>query len=162
MGKCVRKARPGPQRYGMASGSIRIPSPPPPPLTGYQERLFKALGLSPRTVRKALRFFLAALTYGTPPHGGIALGIDRVVISSRVKTPSAKSSPSGKYPPAQDFMAGPPREVDTLPSSQLGLRPRSRFEGAVFLLCRLGLRLFWRLGLGSMLNPFVENQATGQ
>ena len=57
----------------LGSGSIRIHR------QDIQERMFKALGLSPEQQRQRFGFFLDALTYGTPPHGGIALGLDRVV-----------------------------------------------------------------------------------
>ena len=45
--------------------------------------MFKALGLSEEQRRNRFGFFLDALTYGTPPHGGIALGLDRVVGAAR-------------------------------------------------------------------------------
>ena len=56
----------------LGSGSIRIHQ------QEVQERVFKALGLSEEQRRNRFGFFLDALTYGTPPHGGIALGLDRV------------------------------------------------------------------------------------
>ncbi|HEY6444120.1 MAG TPA: aspartate--tRNA ligase, partial [Candidatus Acidoferrales bacterium] len=55
----------------LGSGSIRIHR------QDVQARMFKALGLSDEQARQRFGFFLDALTYGTPPHGGIALGIDR-------------------------------------------------------------------------------------
>jgi aspartyl-tRNA synthetase len=55
----------------LGSGSIRIHR------QDVQARMFKALGLSDEQARQRFGFFLDALTYGTPPHGGIALGLDR-------------------------------------------------------------------------------------
>ncbi|MGA8366541.1 MAG: aspartate--tRNA ligase, partial [Candidatus Acidiferrales bacterium] len=58
----------------LGSGSIRIHR------QDVQARMFKALGLTDEQARQRFGFFLDALTYGTPPHGGIALGLDRVVM----------------------------------------------------------------------------------
>ncbi len=58
----------------LGSGSIRIHR------QDVQARMFKALGLSDEQARARFGFFLDALTYGTPPHGGIALGIDRIAM----------------------------------------------------------------------------------
>jgi aspartyl-tRNA synthetase len=58
----------------LGSGSIRIHR------QDVQARMFKALGLTDEQARHRFGFFLDALTYGTPPHGGIALGIDRIAM----------------------------------------------------------------------------------
>ncbi|NLW35729.1 MAG: aspartate--tRNA ligase [Syntrophorhabdus aromaticivorans] len=57
----------------LGGGSIRIND------RTLQNRIFKALGLSDTDVEEKFGFFLKALEYGAPPHGGIALGVDRVV-----------------------------------------------------------------------------------
>ncbi|MEP6902825.1 MAG: aspartate--tRNA ligase, partial [Actinomycetota bacterium] len=60
--------------YECAGGSIRIHQ------KEIQALNFKALGLSPETARVRFGFFLDALEYGTPPHGGFAAGIERIVM----------------------------------------------------------------------------------
>jgi len=60
--------------YELGSGSIRIHQPE------LQRRIFRAIGLSEDEVRERFGFLIDAFSYGVPPHGGIAPGIDRIVM----------------------------------------------------------------------------------
>jgi len=67
----------------VGGGSIRIHD------VSLQERMFKALGMSREDIEKQFGFFMEALQYGVPPHGGIAFGFDRI-IAIMLNTPSIR------------------------------------------------------------------------
>ena len=60
--------------YELGGGSIRIHE------QDIQERIFKALGFTNEQIREQFGFFVDAFQYGTPPHGGFALGLDRIAM----------------------------------------------------------------------------------
>jgi aspartyl-tRNA synthetase len=101
--------------YELGSGSIRIHR------QDIQERLFKALGLSEEQLRRRFGFFLDALTYGTPPHGGIALGVDRIAMLLSGEKSIREVVAFAKTTAAQDLMAESPSEVDPGQLDELGL-----------------------------------------
>jgi aspartyl-tRNA synthetase len=100
----------------LGSGSIRIHQ------QEVQERVFRALGLSQEQLRSRFGFFLDALTYGTPPHGGIALGLDRVtaLLSGEKSIREVIAFP--KTAKAQDLMAEAPSDVDKDQLEMLGIQ----------------------------------------
>ena len=108
----------------LGSGSIRIHR------QDIQERLFKALGLTEEQLRRRFGFFLDALTYGTPPHGGIALGLDRVAMLLAGEKSIREVIAFAKTTAAQDLMADSPSEVDAAQLDELGLAIKQKKKAA--------------------------------
>jgi aspartyl-tRNA synthetase len=100
----------------LASGSIRIHR------RDVQRLVFKALGMTTEEARARFGFFLDALEYGTPPHGGIAPGIDRLMMVL-VGTDNMRDVIAfPKTASAADLMIDAPGEVDPKQLEELHLR----------------------------------------
>jgi aspartyl-tRNA synthetase len=99
----------------LGSGSIRIHR------QDIQAAMFKALGLTDEQARKRFGFFLDALTYGTPPHGGIALGLDRIVMLMAGEKSIREVIAFPKTTAAVDLMAESPSEVSPEQLDELGI-----------------------------------------
>jgi aspartyl-tRNA synthetase len=101
--------------YECAGGSIRIHSPE------VQSRVFAVLGMTPEQARQRFGFLLDALKYGAPPHGGIALGLDRWAMML-AGTPNIRDVIAfPKNQKARDLMTGAPAPVDKKQLKELGL-----------------------------------------
>jgi aspartyl-tRNA synthetase len=83
--------------------------------------MFKALGLTYEQARQRFGFFLDALTYGTPPHGGIALGVDRIAMLLAGEKSLREVIAFPKTTAAQDLMADSPSPVGEDQLNELGI-----------------------------------------
>ena len=90
----------------IAGGSIRIHD------QRLQRLIFKLLGMSDEEAKLRFGFFVDALEYGTPPHGGIAIGLDRVIAILAGEASIREVIAFPKTAQAVDLMAGAPSEVD--------------------------------------------------
>lgn len=101
--------------YECAGGSIRIHQ------KSVQSLNFKALGMTPESARARFGFFLDALEYGTPPHGGFAAGIERtcMILCGTENIRDVMAFP--KTASAQDLMMDAPGDVDSEQLEELGI-----------------------------------------
>jgi aspartyl-tRNA synthetase len=99
----------------LGSGSIRIHR------QDIQSKIFHALGMTEEEAKSRFGFFLEALEYGTPPHGGIALGLDRIVMILAGADSLREVIPFPKTAAAKDLMVDAPTPVTDAQLRDLGI-----------------------------------------
>jgi aspartyl-tRNA synthetase len=102
--------------WELGGGSIRIHD------RETQAKVFRLLGMSDEEARDRFGFFLEALEYGTPPHGGLALGLDRICALLAGESSIREVIPFPKTTAAVDLMADAPSKVDPRQLRELRIR----------------------------------------
>ena len=102
--------------HSNSGGSIRIHDPQ------VQERVFEVLGLSHEEIEGKFGHLIRAFRYGAPPHGGIAMGIDRLAMLMAGKDAIRDVQAFPKAQSGADPLMGGPSPVDPAQLRELGIR----------------------------------------
>jgi aspartyl-tRNA synthetase len=102
--------------YELGSGSIRNH------VAEFQRKVFRRLGMTDDQIADRFGFFLEALAYGAPPHGGMALGVDRIAMLAAGETSIRDVIAFPKNQTARDLMMDAPTPVPDQALKDLGLR----------------------------------------
>ncbi|MGP6158333.1 MAG: aspartate--tRNA ligase [Vulcanimicrobiaceae bacterium] len=106
--------------WELGSGSIRIHD------VAFQKKIFEIFGLSEQTIEDRFGFFMEALRYGAPPHGGMAWGIDRVAMLACGETSIRDVIAFPKNQMARDLMQEAPSPVPPAQLRELGLELKQK------------------------------------